>query len=232
MAPASRSSGGLAGLRSRPARGDPVLARFRRRDRRRSEVCGASSISRRSASTAIMAAPGSTRRAQTDAAIRTRPRPARRRGAMERARRFDGRPRAYSAPGRHLRPGPQSSDQAARRRCAAHRQARPDLQPRPCRGYRPGDQPDARRRAGRAASGTSRTKSRRRRRTSSPSPRNCLASPPPPEEPFETADMTPMARSFYADNKRVSIAKLKTRAWLCAEISDLSRGPAGARGGG
>jgi nucleoside-diphosphate-sugar epimerase len=32
---------------------------------------------------------------------------------------------------------------------------------------------------------------------------------PPPEEPFETAAMTPMARSFYADNKRVSIAKLK-----------------------
>jgi nucleoside-diphosphate-sugar epimerase len=32
---------------------------------------------------------------------------------------------------------------------------------------------------------------------------------PPPEEPFETADMTAMARSFYADNKRVSIAKLK-----------------------
>jgi nucleoside-diphosphate-sugar epimerase len=31
---------------------------------------------------------------------------------------------------------------------------------------------------------------------------------PPPEEPFETADMTPMARSFYADNKRVSIAKI------------------------
>jgi nucleoside-diphosphate-sugar epimerase len=32
---------------------------------------------------------------------------------------------------------------------------------------------------------------------------------PPPEEAFETADMTPMARSFYADNKRVSISKLK-----------------------
>jgi nucleoside-diphosphate-sugar epimerase len=32
---------------------------------------------------------------------------------------------------------------------------------------------------------------------------------PPPEEPFATADMTPMARSFYADNKRVSSAKLK-----------------------
>jgi nucleoside-diphosphate-sugar epimerase len=36
-----------------------------------------------------------------------------------------------------------------------------------------------------------------------------LGMSPPPEEPFETADMTPMARSFYADNKRVSIAKLK-----------------------
>ena len=32
---------------------------------------------------------------------------------------------------------------------------------------------------------------------------------PPPEEPYETAEMTPMARSFYADNRRVSIAKLK-----------------------
>jgi nucleoside-diphosphate-sugar epimerase len=32
---------------------------------------------------------------------------------------------------------------------------------------------------------------------------------PPPEEPFETAAMTPMARSFYADNKRISIARLK-----------------------
>lgn len=27
---------------------------------------------------------------------------------------------------------------------------------------------------------------------------------PPPEQPFETAEMTPMARSFYSDNKRVS----------------------------
>lgn len=36
-----------------------------------------------------------------------------------------------------------------------------------------------------------------------------LGMAPPPEEPFETADMTPMARSFYADNKRVSIQKLK-----------------------
>lgn len=32
---------------------------------------------------------------------------------------------------------------------------------------------------------------------------------PPPETPFETAEMTPMARSFYSDNKRVSNRAIK-----------------------
>ncbi|MBX4882632.1 SDR family oxidoreductase [Rhizobium bangladeshense] len=32
---------------------------------------------------------------------------------------------------------------------------------------------------------------------------------PPPEQAFETAELTPMARSFYGENKRVSNAKLK-----------------------
>ena len=32
---------------------------------------------------------------------------------------------------------------------------------------------------------------------------------PPPEEPFDEAKLSPMAREFYADNKRVSIAKAK-----------------------
>ena len=32
---------------------------------------------------------------------------------------------------------------------------------------------------------------------------------PPPEIDFETADLSPMARSFYSENKRVSNAKLK-----------------------
>jgi nucleoside-diphosphate-sugar epimerase len=36
-----------------------------------------------------------------------------------------------------------------------------------------------------------------------------LGLPTPPDQPFETAELTPMARSFYADNKRVSNAKLK-----------------------
>jgi nucleoside-diphosphate-sugar epimerase len=33
---------------------------------------------------------------------------------------------------------------------------------------------------------------------------------PPPEQAFETAELTPMQRSFYADNKRVSNAAIKS----------------------
>lgn len=33
--------------------------------------------------------------------------------------------------------------------------------------------------------------------------------PVPPDIPFETADLSPMARSFYADNKRTSNARIK-----------------------
>ena len=55
---------------------------------------------------------------------------------------------------------------------------------------------------------------------------------PPPEEPFDEARLSPMAREFYADNKRVSIAKAKARARICARLSDLSRGAQGAGGGG
>lgn len=36
-----------------------------------------------------------------------------------------------------------------------------------------------------------------------------LGMPPPPEEPFETAEMTAMARSFYSESKRVSNRRLK-----------------------
>jgi len=36
-----------------------------------------------------------------------------------------------------------------------------------------------------------------------------LGVPVPPAVPFERADMSPMARSFYADNRRVSNARLK-----------------------
>ncbi len=37
-----------------------------------------------------------------------------------------------------------------------------------------------------------------------------LGLPAPPLEPFETAEMTPMARSFYAESKRVSNARIKS----------------------
>lgn len=36
-----------------------------------------------------------------------------------------------------------------------------------------------------------------------------LGVPPPPETPFETADLSPMARSFYGENKRVSNRRVK-----------------------
>jgi tRNA nucleotidyltransferase/poly(A) polymerase len=32
---------------------------------------------------------------------------------------------------------------------------------------------------------------------------------PPPEQDFETAELSPMARSFYGENKRVSNARVK-----------------------
>ena len=55
---------------------------------------------------------------------------------------------------------------------------------------------------------------------------------PPPEEPFDEAPLSPMAREFYADNKRVSIAKAKAATGICARLSDLSRGAEGACRGG
>ncbi|MCX2724185.1 SDR family oxidoreductase [Roseibium salinum] len=36
-----------------------------------------------------------------------------------------------------------------------------------------------------------------------------LGMEPPPETPFETAELTPMARSFYGENKRVSNQRIK-----------------------
>ena len=38
-----------------------------------------------------------------------------------------------------------------------------------------------------------------------------LGLPPPPEEPFKEVRLSPMTAEFYADNKRVSVAKAKSR---------------------
>ena len=45
---------------------------------------------------------------------------------------------------------------------------------------------------------------------------------PPPLTPFEDADLSPMARSFYADSRRVSNARIKSRAGRRAALSELS----------
>ncbi|MGC4024207.1 MAG: SDR family NAD(P)-dependent oxidoreductase [Mesorhizobium sp.] len=42
---------------------------------------------------------------------------------------------------------------------------------------------------------------------------NLMGVTPPPEIPFETAQLSPMARSFYGENKRVSNARLKATGY-------------------
>jgi nucleoside-diphosphate-sugar epimerase len=41
--------------------------------------------------------------------------------------------------------------------------------------------------------------------------------PPPPKVPFEQAELSPMARSFYADNKRVSNGRIKRELGVALE---------------
>ena len=60
-----------------------------------------------------------------------------------------------------------------------------------------------------------------------------LGLPPPPEEPYETAEMSPMARSFYSDNRRVSTEKLKNvlgYVWRYPTYREALRDMAGAPG--
>ena len=42
-----------------------------------------------------------------------------------------------------------------------------------------------------------------------------LGLPPPPEVPFEEAELTPMARSFYGESKRVRNDKIKRELGVC-----------------
>ena len=53
-----------------------------------------------------------------------------------------------------------------------------------------------------------------------------LHMPPPPEVPFEDAQLSPMAASFYADNKRIRNDAPAARAWRRSAIPYLSGGPA------
>jgi len=47
---------------------------------------------------------------------------------------------------------------------------------------------------------------------------------PPPEEPFETAEMSEMGRSFYADNKRVSNRRIKEELGVSLSFPDYRVG--------
>ena len=44
-------------------------------------------------------------------------------------------------------------------------------------------------------------------------PRNSLAFRPPPEEPFASAGLSGMARSFYESNRRIRPDKLRGIGW-------------------
>ena len=52
----------------------------------------------------------------------------------------------------------------------------------------------------------------RRQRTSSRSPPRCSGSTRRPRKPFDPAAMSEMSRSFYEDNRRIRIDKLKREA--------------------
>jgi dTDP-4-dehydrorhamnose reductase len=54
-----------------------------------------------------------------------------------------------------------------------------------------------------------------------------LGVPPPPEQDFDTAVLTPMARSFYGESKRVSNARLKTCLDLTLRYPNYREGLAG-----
>ena len=112
------------------------------------------------------------------------------------------------SPRRHLWSGPERGREPSGGDRATHREAGPGLQPHPCRRYcRCGMAGIARPDVGPLS--TSRTTSRLLRRTSSPTPPGSWAIDPPPEISFDDADLSPMGRSFYGENKRVSNRRLR-----------------------
>ena len=51
-----------------------------------------------------------------------------------------------------------------------------------------------------------------------------LGLPPPPEVPFDEAEMTPMARSFYSDSKRVRNDLMKSELGVDLRYPDYRTG--------
>jgi nucleoside-diphosphate-sugar epimerase len=57
-----------------------------------------------------------------------------------------------------------------------------------------------------------------------------LGREPPPEVPFEQADLSPMARSFYAENKRVDNGRIKRELGVALRYPDYRSGLAALLG--
>jgi hypothetical protein len=57
-----------------------------------------------------------------------------------------------------------------------------------------------------------------------------LGMPPPPLVPFEAAELSPMARSFYDDNKRVSNRLIKSELGVTLRYPDYRAGLAAILG--
>ena len=107
----------------------------------------------------------------------------------------------------HLRARPQRIRELPARDGAADRQEGPGFQPYPGGGRRPRYAFPARSFRGGVFNVTD----------SEPAPpqdviaeaARLMGVEPPPEELFETAEMTPMARSFYGSNKRISNRRIR-----------------------
>ena len=112
-------------------------------------------------------------------------------------------------PRRHLWPRPQCLRQPEGRHGTADREAGPGVLAHPRRGHRD--------RAGgldRAAATRCRLQCLRRRAGAARSGRGTYAAEllgvePPPAQPYETAELSPMARTFYRDNRRVRNDRIK-----------------------
>ena len=57
-----------------------------------------------------------------------------------------------------------------------------------------------------------------------------LGVPPPPAIPFESADLSPMGRSFYGENKRVRNARMKESLGVSLRFASYREGLASLRG--
>ena len=153
---------------------------------------------------------------------RARPPAGRGRGGLAGCRRAP----PHLPPRRHLRPRARAVREGAQRPGATHRQAGAGLQPHPCRGHRAG-----------AAASIGAPGSRRSTTLADDEPAppqdviayaaELLGAPLPPEVAFDEADLSPMARSFYAESETGTERQGQGPARTPPALPDLPRGAGG-----